>query len=261
MRIGALLTTTAVLITSCALPDVGAEGDPETEVVEPAADESTDEETEPAETAEADPEPEAEPEPDQEALEIVDYGFSTFTAYDDTTRASWAVVVDNPNDDLHVANRVNVTVTLTDTDGSVVHSDTDSISVLLPGQQAAVVGRTLDDVSEVADMRVQARARSWDEEPGPFGEFTPSDVSVTAQDRRGWRVSGHLASTFTRDFEDVYVKAVLRDEAGDIVGGEFTFVDFVPAGDDTSFQINVSADLDEVVSADVYAHLSSLSMF
>jgi hypothetical protein len=74
-------------------------------------------------------------------------------------------------------------------------------------------------------------------------------------------VTGEVRSTFVEDFEDVYAVAVLRDDDGRIVGGGWTFLDFVPADGDTSFEIRIFEDVQGVASADVYVAFSSLSLF
>jgi hypothetical protein len=260
----------AFVLGACASAELGSGGEARSDVVESAP---ADEEVA-AEEVDVEPEPKPEPEPEQEPdieseaaaaqadIEVVDYGFSTFeTSYDDSRRASWAVELSNPNSDSHIAESIDVTVTLLDASGSVLNSDSHSIAVLLPGQTAAVAGSTYEDVGDVAEMRVQARPRGWAEEEGPFGGFTTSDVNARADEYGGWTVTGQVESTFTEDFEDVYAVAVLKNAAGDIVGGDFTFLDFVPADGDTSFQVSVMDDIDDVASAEVYVTLSNLSLW
>lgn len=257
-----------VVLVGCSMPDVGSEGEPASEVVENAAatePEDADQQSEAPATENSTPQredggEESSSEVDRIDLEIVESGFSSYPAYDDSRRASWAVVLENPNQAPHLATSIDVTVTLLDDAGSIVGSQSDSVAVILPGQRAAVVGSTYEDVGEIADIRVQARARSWEEQEGPYGAFDTSDVSVRQDRFRGWTVTGSVSSTFTDDFEDVYGTAVLRDSAGVIVGGGFTFIDFVPAGGDTSFEISVLDDLSGVATAEVYVSLSSLSL-
>lgn len=255
------LLAAAIGLMACSTADLGSEGEASSEVVEPgtAGDET-------AQAADGGPDPESEPDPeplpDREDIAVVGHGFSTYeVSYDESLRASWAVVVSNPNPDTHVAESINVTVTLLDDSGSVLSSASDSIAVLLPGQTAAVSDSTFEDVGEVAEMRVQARTRTWSEEDGPFGEFTTSDVNVREDTYEGWTITGQVASTFTTDFEDVYAVAVLKNDEGDIVGGGFTFVEFVPADGDTSFQISIMDGVQNVASADVHVALSNLSLW
>lgn len=275
------LMIAALLLAGCGTADLSSDGETNSEVVE--ADATTDEPTEEDRTSEVDDEQPgheaddpagdtgddaleeagdtAEEEADRQDIEITDSGFSTFTAYDDSTRASWAAVLTNPNDDLWLATSIDITVTLLDDAGSVLASQSDSLALLLPGQSGAVTGSTLDDVAGLADIRVQARVRNWESQPGPYGSFQTSDVSVREDDFGGWTVTGQVASTFTDDFDDVYAVAVFRNADNDIIGGAFTFIDFVPGDGDTSFQIDAFDDLVDVDSSEVYVTLSSLSLW
>lgn len=276
------LLVAGLILAGCGTADMSSDGETNSEVVE--ADATADEPTEEDRTTETDDEQPgdeaddtsgdtgddaarqeagdtAEEEADRQDIEITDSGFSSYTAYDDSTRASWAAVLTNPNDDLWLATSIDITVTLLDDAGSVLASQSDSLAVLLPGQSGAVTGSTLDDVAGLADIRVQARVRNWESQPGPFGSFQTSDVSVREDDFGGWTVTGQVASTFTDDFDDVYAVAVFRNADNDIIGGAFTFIDFVPGDGDTSFQINAFDDLVDVDSSEVYVTLSSLSLW
>lgn len=194
-------------------------------------------------------------------IEIVDFGFSTYRAYSDTTRASWAVVVRNPNVDTWVASSVDVTVTFLNADGNLVHSESSSISMVLPGQSAAVAASTVDDVAGAASMRVQARTGYWEtSDVQNFGSFASEQVTLRKAEFGGWNVLGLVQSTFATDVTDVYAIAVLRDANGAILGGEWTFVNFIPARSDTSFNVSVDPDIVAAATAEVYFSLSYLSL-
>lgn len=272
------LLVAGLLIAGCSTADMSSGGESDSDVVEAdnsgeeqSVEEEIDDTDELADTDQIDaadaPEPEADAdrsdaeEADRQDVEIADSGYSTFTAYDDSTRASWAAVLTNPNDDLWLATSIDVTVTMLDDAGSVLASESDSLAVLLPGQSGAVTGSTLDDVDGLADIRVQARVRNWEREDGPFGSFETSDVSVREDQFGGWTATGQVASTFTEDFDDVYATAVFRDSDGAIIGGAFTFIDFVPGNGDTSFQIDALDDIDGVESSEVFVSLSNLSLW
>lgn len=241
------------VVDSDSAPDEAATPEPEEPVTEEEDTQDADVESEPAEAVEA--------EPERADVEIADSGFSTYTAYDDSTRASWAVVLTNPNSDHWLAASIDVTVTMLDDAGAVLASESDSLAVLLPGQSGAVTGSPFEDLEGLADIRVQARVRNWERQEGPFGSFDTSGVSVREAQFGGWTVTGEVASTFTDDFDDVYGVAVFRDVDDAIVGGAFTFIDFVPGEGDTSFQIDAYDELTGVDNAEVYVSLSSLSLW
>jgi hypothetical protein len=68
-----------------------------------------------------------------------------------------------------------------------------------------------------------------------------------------------LSSPYKRDVTDVQVSAVLYDASGNIIGGGYTFVNFVLAGSQTGFHasVNSAGTVDKV---EVYASLSGLSL-
>lgn len=194
-------------------------------------------------------------------IEVIDFGFSTYRAYSDTVQASWAVVVRNPNPDTWIASSIDVTVTFLNTAGNLVHSESSSISMVLPGQTAAVAASTIDDVSEAASMRVQARVGSWEpSDVESFGSFATEQVTLRKAEYGGWSVLGFVESTFATDATDVYAVAVLRDANGAILGGDWTFVNFIPARADTSFNVSVSPDILSAATAEVYLSLSYFSL-
>lgn len=244
-----------LVLGACETADVTQETDDNeaiSDVVEsePTVDATPTEETEEEEVAE------------QQNLEVAEYGFSTFeVSYDDSVRASYGAIITNPNDDHWAASSVNITITLMDDDGSVVHSADDTIAFILPGQHVAIADTTFEDVREATEMRIQARARNWEEVEGPFGSFTPSDVNLRANDMDGWTVTGQVASDFVEDFEDVYVVAVFRDSNENVIGGEWGFIDFIPAGGDTSFELSGMDSIQDVAAAEVYVHFSSMSVW
>ncbi len=281
MKTGQLATGLVLLtLVGCmSTEDLSAEGESNSEVVEASDDEpdregqgddegaATGEEGDVAGPAPDDAEPPQEEDdqsdpaaPERVELEVVDNGFSTYRAYDDSTRVSWGVVLHNPNE-AWLATSVDATVTFLDSDDSVLGSSSDTIAAILPGQDAALAESTFDDIGEVDDIRVQIRAGSWEEVEESVGTFETDDVNVRPQDYGGWTVTGSVASTFVDDFEDVYAVAILRDGEGAIVGGGWTFLDFVPGNGDTSFEIDVLDEIADVDSAEVHVNFSSLSLW
>jgi hypothetical protein len=248
-----------VMAAGCGSADLGSGGEPVSDVVEGSRAEP---EAEPDPEPEAESVPEAEPEPEsqREDIEIVEYGYSTFLDFSDETRASWAVILTNPNERLWIAESTDVTVTLLDDGGSVLASYSNSAPAILPGQSVALADSAYDDVAGVEEMRVQARTRNWEREEGDFGTFETSGVNLRDDDW-GWVVTGSLSSTFDTDFDDVYAVTVLRDSDGALLGGGYTFIDFVPADGDTSFQIEVLDEIEGASTAEVFVQHSFLSLF
>ncbi len=281
MKIGQVATGLVLLtLVGCvSAEDLSAEGESNSEVVEASDDEpdredeggdggtASDEEGDAAGPAPDHSEPPPEEDdrseqstPERVDLEVADSGFSTYRAYDDSERVSWGVVLHNPNE-AWLATSVDATVTYLDGDDSILGSSSDTVAAILPGQDAALAESTFEDIGAVDDIRVQIRAGDWEEVEESVGTFETDDVNVRPQEFGGWTVTGSVASTFVDDFEDVYAVAILRDGEGAIVGGGWTFLDFVPGNGDTSFEIGVLDDIADVDHAEVHVNFSSLSLW
>lgn len=267
-----LVLALVVVLAACGdVADTAAGGDPDSDVVrsattETAAEGSDDVAPSPEPEAEApevtEPEPPEPPEPARQDLVIGEKGFSVVPSeYDEATRyLSYAALVTNPNPDTHVATYVDVNVSFTDAAGTVVKTASETIAVLLPGQTVAVGDTLIDAPAEVAGMDVQVRPDGWEEVDEPLGAFEVRDVTHTVGEF-GATTTGTIASTFADDIESPRVVAVYRDASGAIVGGDFTYADFVPAGSDIGVEVSAYTELPNVASAELYPQISGLSLW
>jgi hypothetical protein len=169
---------------------------------------------------------------------------------------SYGVVVQNPSDE--IATRVSLNVAFYNDAGVVVKAANPSIDVILPGQTAAY-GEMLE-ATGATRMEVQALVGSWQTPTGTVGAFTASGVTTTPQDYLGLQTNATLSSTFAKDLKEVVAVAIYRDGNGTIVGGDRTFVDFVPAGGQAAVEITALSQLPPPAATEVYAELSNLSL-
>ena len=199
-------------------------------------------------------------------LEVTEYGFSTWQGeFDDGARLSWAVVVDNPNPaSSWIATRVDIRVSFFDGGGGVVTTTSDTVALLVPGQRAAVVGSdspfSNPDLGLIESMEVRLGEPSWEQADGPLGAFEVSGVQVRTGQFGDSAVTGQVSSTFVDEIENAYATAVYRNADGAIVGGDFTFIEFIPSGEATPFEISGFGSPPSAVSADVYVTFSFLSL-
>lgn len=199
-------------------------------------------------------------------LAVTEFGYSTWQGeFDDGARLSWAAIVENPNPtDSWVATSADVSVSFFDAGGSVVASATDTIALILPGQRAAVVGSDSPfgnpDLALIASMEVRLGEPRWEEAREALGAFTVSDVQIRYGEFGDATVTGQVASTFADEITDAYANAVYRDSAGAIVGGDFTFIDFIPPGDSIPFEISGFGSPPAATGAEVYIGFSFLSL-
>ena len=198
-------------------------------------------------------------------LEVSEYGYSTYQGeFDDGANLTWAVVVENPNaSHTWLATSTDVRVSFYDSGGGVVASATDTIALVIPGQTAAVVGSdsyfSNPDLGLISSMDVRLGQPRWEEADGPLGAFEVSDVQIRHGQFGDATVTGQVASTFVEEIEDAYATAVYRDAAGAIVGGDFTFIDFIPSGETIPFEISGFGTPPGTESADVFITFSFLS--
>lgn len=169
---------------------------------------------------------------------------------------SYGVVVQNPSKD--IATRVSLNVAFYNDAGVVVKAADPSIDVILPGQTAAY-GETLQ-AAGATRMEVQALVGNWQTPTTTPGAFTASGVSTTPRPYSGVQTNATLSSTFAKDLKEVIAVAIYRDAGGAIVGGDHTFVDFVPAGGQAAVEITSFSDLPAPAATEVYAELSNLSL-
>lgn len=184
-------------------------------------------------------------------LVIVEQGFTLGVA-SDTSWAQVGVVVENPNSSTHVARFVSVQLTFYDADFRLAGSGEELITAVLPGQRAAL-GTSIFDVENAVEMEVVIRT-DWMEIDFAPGEFTFDQVTTEREQFGGWQTQGLILSTFEAEQESVHVVAIYKDAAGAVLGGEFTFVDFVPAGGQSPFEMSTFSQFDvEVATTEMYA--------
>ncbi len=196
--------------------------------------------------------------PKASALAIVDKGF-TELAPDSIGNVylTYAVVLKNTTSD-QLADSVELTISFTNAGGTVLKADSETVSVILPGQSAAVAPFGGDNVTGATAMNVQARVSRW-ETIKKVPVFTTSGVTTTS-DRFTTKTNGTLASTFAKDLKSIKLTAVYKNGAGEITGGASTFVNFVPANGSTAFEVSAFSAPPDIAATDVYANVSSLTL-
>ena len=234
----------------------------ESSVVEPTAVEPTaqPEETEavPTEVAAS---PTSPPQPTatevpavtQEDITIVSQGFGQPEGEEEL---GWAVVLENPNVSQAIENS-QYQVAMMDAAGTVLETDSGYINLILPDERLGLSGVIyLPDGSAAATMDVTFE----------WGEAVASDVSDsfgTSQvtyfaDEFSSKVSGVITNPYTTDLEDLRVSAVALDTAGEIIGGGFAYLGFVPASGQTGVQVLVTTSA-EPATVELFASISSLT--
>lgn len=262
-RLLTLLACATVSLAACAAAPTAQSGTPPDADTTPTA--------EPTERATQTPTRRPTPRPTptpvaREDLVVVEQGFSTWQGeFDDGARLSWAAVIENPNStDTWLATTADIRVSFFDAGGGVISSASDSVALVLPGQRAAVVGSdspfSNPDLGLIASMEVRLGQPRWEEAEGSLGAFEVSGVQMRTGEFGDATVTGQVASTFESEIEDAYATAVYRDASGAVIGGDYTFIDFIPSGETTPFEISGFGSPPGSTSADVYVTFSFLSL-
>jgi hypothetical protein len=92
-----------------------------------------------------------------------------------------------------------------------------------------------------------------------LGTFTASAIRTRKDEYGSATTNFRLKSTFERDIRDARAVAIYYN-GNKIIGGAYTFVEFVPAGGSTGVQIDAaSAPSPPITKTAIYAAPSSLS--
>ncbi|MGR0319435.1 NINE protein [Agromyces sp. ZXT2-3] len=181
----------------------------------------------------ADAAPPAEPEaPAVQELAVVETAFGK-----DVESDMWwyVVVLENPNAD-HVFPSAGITVEALDANGTILDSGSNYTTVLQG--RTVVVGDFFSVGSGTIaklDVRGPTSAAATSSPAAETGSFTVADLATATE--YGWMdVTGKVTSTFVEDQEFVTVSVIARDAAGTIVGGDFTFIERLPAGGTAQFE-------------------------
>lgn len=179
-----------------------------------------------------------------EDIEVADSGFSNFQAqYEDVNHVSYGYILENTGDE-GVAN-IEVTVTLKDSAGTVVSSDTDNVYYIPPGGKVGLGDEPYEEVAEVAEIEVQASIPSYAGEADETGEVTVDGVSTT-EDSSQWKTTFTATSTYGVQLDSPYAYVIYRDSGGDIVGGSYGFMNVMEAGGSTSGEVTSYEPIPEV---------------
>lgn len=207
------------------------------------------------------PEPTAEPtvaptatlEPAAQPAQLGGLGFGQ-----DGRSVSYGFIITNPNPGIGLED-VGYQATGKDADGVIVATDSGSIPALFPGATIGIAGDIfVEENVQVESIDVQlSRGEAVPSEPIP--NFSAETVTYIPDDYFS-KVTGIIASPFSRQFDDVRVSAIAYDADDNIIGGGYTYVSFVPANGTTGVSVSVNVG-GEVARAEIYPVVTFLSLF
>lgn len=194
---------------------------------------------------------EPEPTPAPEDIAVVSYGFGQ-----DNRSVGYSFIVENPNSGLSFE-RSQYQLAALDESGAIVDTDSGFISLLLPDQTLGVSGSFfVDEGVTVASINVQLNAGD-SETAEPIATFTVENPTYFAGSFSS-SVTGVIGNPYERDLSNVRVSAVAYNAADEIVGGGFTFLNFVLANSTTGVDVSVTT-AGEVARVELYPTISGLT--
>lgn len=228
------------------------DGEPQSQVV------SGETATEDTATTEAES-PEAEEAEATAELEVVEYGFTQLDGGEyGSPGVTYGVVFSNNG--TAIASGAQAQITFEDAGGVVVDTVEEYLDAVLPGSSVAL-GDFVYDAVDVATMTVQVLPGTAEELENEPANFAVADVTTREEEFGGFKTTAKVSSPFTRDLQDLRAVAIYRDQAGEIVGGAYTFLGFVPAGGEAAVSIDDTVDgLSTPASTDVYIAITSLTL-
>lgn len=135
---------------------------------------------------------------------------------------------------------VKVTVTLYDEAGTVIDTDFTytTIDIVPPGQTVPFQLST-DQYANLADYKVQVQGRPADELP--YAGLSVVNQSDYVNDIGYRHIVGEVSNGGQASAEFVQIVATLYDEAGQIVGTDFTYADLdvLPPGGTSPFELSI----------------------
>jgi hypothetical protein len=256
-----LVLVVAVSIAIGALPACGdtaterlqeaAEGPtPTVAIVEPTAVPTRDEEAEPTSTLP--PSSTATSVLEAEAIQVVAQGFGQ-----DGQELGFAFLVENPNPGLAFENS-RYQIAIYDDSDTVLETDSGYIQVIWPSQELGVAGTVFLDEGVTAS-KLEVQLLEGDSVPTePIPTFTVESSAYYASEYVG-AATGVINSPYGVDLHLIHVSAVAYDEGGEIIGGGFTYLNFILANGSTGVQVSVTTSGD-VATVELYPTISGLTL-
>jgi hypothetical protein len=165
-------------------------------------------------------------------LQLKTVGFSPWSI---ENAYSVAGILFNPDKDLY-ATDVSLTITTFGANNVILDSRTENVDVVRPQQEQGFYTDACYDGGGAAErVDVQFTVDSW--------EKTTDSPTFTFENTNylGRKVTGMIGTSSTKSMSKPRAVAVFLDPNGNAVGGAFTFVDNIPAGQKVPFDMSVSS--------------------
>jgi hypothetical protein len=176
----------------------------------------------------------------------------------DDQEIGFGMLVENPNGNFAIEDS-QYHITAFAEDGHVLATEEGYVEIILPNQILGIAG-TIYLIEDADVARVDAQILAGDfVESDPLPYFSAENVTYQP-DEYIPQVTGQIVSPYSKDITDVRVSAILYNEAGEIIGGGFTYLDFAPANGKAAVEVSVTSS-SIPATTELYATVSGLSEF
>lgn len=139
-------------------------------------------------------------------------------------------------------------IVVRDAEGSLISSDSQVLNTVYPGQDVMYGGMgSKVEGEEPASIEIEfvEPGDDWhivDPSKTDYPGYIPIEVD-SARLKKGGNIVGEFTNPNTFDIDRVAVTVLFRDNDGNLLSGDTTFVNGVKAGKSTAFEIRVDEDL------------------
>lgn len=189
------------------------------------------------------------PKIEEKPLEIRESGF---TQDKESDTVSIGATIYNHNK--YSALSVHMIIKLYNSQGKIVGNAVETIDTI-PPETEAVLGTDLTLSNESArakKIEIRAEPERYEEPIEPF----PIDDLKVSQSEIATTTTGEISNPYNKDLNDVEVFVVFQDSDSKLMGGGFTFIDFMPANSRSGFKIDSVVALPEANQAKAFATIT-----
>lgn len=202
--------------------------------------------------------PAPEPAEVQQPLELVDHGFCVSSTSGDTAYVDFCGMIYNPNE-TWIATFPKVLVTVKNGDGTILATDSQTGSLVMPGDTITICGMFSLPTANISDDTAIYYDVDWsDMDTDTFiysgaktTDFEITNVSNQSSNRKNL-ITGEITNNYSEDVDSVNLSVILR-KGGEIVYIDNTFVDSLKVGKPKAFQISSYHDWPEYDTIDISA--------
>ena len=183
-----------------------------------------------------------------EELELVDFGYSISSAHN--SYLHYSIILRNPNDIM--VRFPSYKITAYSKEGKILGTSDNVRGYIYPNDILVFAGLafSIDEVPERVEVEVQPIKEN--DKISIFEPYETLKIEGASENSKG-NILGQVVNPNNKTYDSVFVVVAYRDKSGKLLGGNFTYVNNLPANGKTAFDI-MGNDFDGAYSFEVYAH-------